>query len=40
MDALTFIGNGICLTIGVIIGASIMYSFEVYMNWKEDKEDV
>ncbi len=37
--ALEFIGNGIFLTIGVGIGAAIMYVFELIMDWKEDRED-
>ena len=39
MDALNFIGKWIFLTIGVGIGAAIMYSFELIMDWKEDRED-
>lgn len=38
MDALTFLGNGIFLTVGVAIGAALMYGFELYLDWKEDKE--
>ena len=33
------IGNTLFCIIGVFIGASIMYGFEVYMDWKEDREN-
>lgn len=29
----------ICLIIGIVIGATLMYGFELYMDWKEDRED-
>lgn len=32
------IGNVLFCIIGVFIGASIMYFFEVYMDWREDRE--
>lgn len=32
------IDNVLFFIIGVFIGASIMYGFEVYMDWREDKE--
>lgn len=35
---LEFIGHGIYLVIGIVIGAGIMYAFELIMDWKEDKE--
>ena len=33
------IGNILFCIIGVFIGASIMYFFEVYMDWSEDREE-
>ncbi len=36
---LEFIGHGLFLVLGIIIGASIMYGFELIMDWKEDKEN-
>ena len=39
MDALTRIGNILVFIIGVGLGASIMYFYEVYMDWREDKEE-
>ena len=39
MGALELFGNIIYLCIGVCIGASIMYFSEVYMDWKEDREE-
>ena len=33
------IGNILFCIIGVFIGASIMYFFEVYMDWREDREN-
>lgn len=39
MDALTFLGNGIFLTVGVVIGAALMYGFEIYLDWKEDRNE-
>ena len=39
MGALELFGHIIYLCIGVFIGASIMYFFEVYMDWMEDRED-
>ena len=38
MDTLSFLGNGIFLVIGIVTGAAIMYGFEVFMDWKEDRE--
>lgn len=32
------IGNVLFFIIGVFIGSSIMYGFDVYMDWKEDRE--
>ena len=32
------IGNVIFCIIGVCIGSSIMYGFELIMDWKEDRE--
>ena len=39
MGALELFGHIIYLCIGVCIGTSIMYFFEVYMDWKEDREE-
>ena len=39
MDGLYFIGNCIFGVVGVIVGASIMYGFELFMDWKEDREE-
>ena len=39
MGALELFGHMIYLCIGVFIGASIMYFFEVYMDWREDREE-
>ena len=33
------LGNILFFIIGLFIGASIMYFFEVYMDWKEDKDE-
>lgn len=33
------LGNVLFFTIGVVVGASIMYGFDVYMDWKEDREN-
>lgn len=33
------IGNVLFFIIGVVLGASIMYGFDVYMDWKEDREN-
>lgn len=33
------IGNVLFCIIGVFIGSSIMYFFEVFMDWKEDREE-
>ena len=38
MDALEFIGHGIFLTIGFALGVAVMYFFEVFMDWKEDRQ--
>lgn len=35
---LEFIGHGIYFIIGLCLGASIMYFFEVFMDWKEDRK--
>ena len=39
MGALEVFGHMIYLCIGLFIGASIMYFFEVYMDWREDREN-
>ncbi len=36
-DNMITIGNVLFCIIGVFIGASIMYGFEVFMDWKEDR---
>ena len=36
---LEFIGHGIFLILGIAIGASIMYTFELIMDWKEEREN-
>lgn len=33
------IGNILFFLIGVVVGASIMFGFDVYMDWKEDREN-
>ena len=33
------LGNVLFFTIGVVVGASIMYGFEVFMDFKEDREN-
>ena len=33
------IGNVLFCVIGVILGASIMYGFDVFMDWREDRQD-
>lgn len=35
----TIIGCGLFFVIGIMVGVSIMYGFEAFMDWKEDKED-
>ena len=35
---LEMLGNISFLLLGVVIGASIMYGFEIFMDWKEDQE--
>ena len=37
--ALEFIGHLMLFIFGVGIGAGIMYGFEVFMDWKEDREE-
>lgn len=32
------IGNVLFFIIGVVVGASIIYGFDVFMDWKEDRE--
>ena len=34
---LELLGNVLFFVFGLVIGASIMYGFEVYQDWKEDK---
>ena len=34
------LGNVLFCVIGVVLGASIMYGFEVFMDWKEDREEM
>ena len=36
---LEFIGYGLFLVIGMVVGAGIMYAFELIMDYKEDKAD-
>ena len=33
------LGNVLFCVIGVVVGASIIYGFDVFMDYKEDKED-
>ena len=33
------LGNVLFCVIGVVVGASIMYGFELLMDFKEDRED-
>ena len=33
------LGNILFFVIGVVLGASIIYGFDVYMDWKEDSEN-
>ena len=39
MGALELIGGGVVFTIGVVIGAAIMYGFETFMDWKENRHE-
>ena len=34
------LGNVLFCVIGVVLGSSIMYGFEVFMDWKEDREEM
>lgn len=36
---LEFLGHAIYFIMGVLAGATIMYGFELFMDWKEDRED-
>ena len=33
------LGNVLFFVIGVVVGASIIYGFDVFMDWKEDREE-
>ena len=33
------LGNILFFVIGLVVGAGIMYGFELFWDWKEDKED-
>lgn len=33
------IGNVLFFVIGVVLGSSIMYGFDVYMDWRDDNEN-
>lgn len=33
------LGNVLFFVIGVVVGASIIYGFDVFMDWKEDREN-
>lgn len=32
------LGNILFFVIGVVLGASIIYGFDVYMDWKEERD--
>lgn len=33
------LGNILFFIIGLVVGASIMYGFELYQDWREDRAD-
>lgn len=36
---LEFIKNAVLVILGFIAGASVMYCFELFMDWREERDD-